>query len=193
MKLFPVVALIGKSGAGKSRLAYETHLRHPQAFNFITSYTTRPFRTEGLDAVTDPLIYHPPITPERVKEGVATGEFFYFVQFGETNGVPNLYTNSRRNIENALSERVGVIALVESAVPLFRNEGYDVVVVQVRPVNQKQAVTRNDASRVAADALRSQDPLRYDYRIDNDFNEGGLDQAVRELRTILDIEHGLKA
>lgn len=163
--MFPIIAVVGPSGAGKSTLIDAVVAKLPNKLDRIVSFTTRPQRNEA------DLLYYEFVDRAEVERRRTAG---IIVQNIEFNG--NCYGTDRPHIEKVLSNKMGILAVVEHGIQTYIDAGIPIVVVKIEPKGFVQP-----ESRKTADALRAQIPIKIDKTIINDFAPGGFKQAVREL------------
>ncbi len=165
LNMFPVIAIVGPSGAGKSTMMDEVVRRIPNKVDRIVSFTTRPQRNEA------DLLYYEFVDRAEVERRRAAG---IVVQYVEFNG--NYYGTDWPHIKKVLDHKLGILAVVEHGIQTYIDAGIPIIVVKIEPKGFVQP-----ASRVAADALRAQIPIKIDKTIVNNFAEGGFKKAVDEL------------
>ncbi len=167
MKTNTLIAVVAKSGVGKSTLILEVVKRFPDRLAIVKSLTTRPSR----GAEDEPFYEH--VSREEFRRRRDANRILQSTEYAG-----NLYGNDREHVEAILSHRVGISALVEPSVIRFRELSYDVRVVKI--IAAEGGVNRGDA-RNAADAARAKTELPADLTIVNSFTPGGKERACDEL------------
>lgn len=174
MNLHPIIAFVGPSGAGKTSMVIELKRRHPGSTLFIRTLTSRPFRN-----AEDELFYIS--TPkEEILAMHARGEIFQLLEYAG-----NFYATRWDDMRSWLAQGVGLMALIEEAVDLYRN-AFPVIVIKIRPTG---AYSNRDAIREAADAKRDAIDVRPDLVIENAFDTEHPDEALK--KTVDQIENFL--
>lgn len=162
-----IFAFVGPSGSGKSTLIAEMLRRFPDRLAVIKSVTTRPKRS-----AEDDMNYRF-IT---VEEGDALMDAGRLIQGVHYAG--NFYGNDRKDVEDVFaSGKHGITALVEDGVRNFRNAGFRVAAVAVRPVGNIDPRTEE---RRIQDAKRASELFLPDIEIENRFVHGGLGRAIED-------------
>ena len=163
--MYPIIAIVGPSGAGKTTLMDRAILAMPTKLDRIQSFTTRARRSEA-DG-----LYYEFVTREEVEKRQAKG---IIVQLIEFNG--NYYGTDKPHVEGVLKNKIGILAVVEHGIQTYIDAGIRVVVVKIEPIGYKTREGRADADR-----LREQISIRIDKAIVNDFAPGGIEKATEEL------------
>lgn len=171
MKLHPFIGLIGPSGAGKTTLISQALAQLPDQVTIIRSVTTRPRR-----GPEDDLSYEF-ITREEILERHTAG---HLVNLSEYAGY--FYGFDRRVLNDALQNKIGLQALVESAIEPLRNAGYDLRIVKIIPEGK---IDSRSHARNLADQERSKQTYAADLSIYNRFVSGGQEQATKEFISYL--------
>lgn len=161
--MHPILALVGPSGSGKTTILDELHRRHPNKTLFIRTLTSRPFR-----GPEDEKCYIP-ASKEEIIEMQGRGEIFQILPYAG-----NLYATRRTDLKMWLSQGVGLMALVDDAVDLYRSE-FELVVVKIRPTGQW---ANRDSIRAAADLKRDEIDIRPDLVIENFFDPSHPDVGL---------------
>ena len=167
----PILGLVGPSGSGKSTLIKAMVAKHPEKLEISRSLTTRPRRGDEDD------LFYTFTTPEDVRDRQARGLLTHFAEYAG-----NLYATDRNELDELLSHKIGIAALVEDGVRALRKAGYRVIVVKIQPEHYESS---SDAERRQADQIRAQTGLEADHTITNSFDPGGLERSLGELETIL--------
>lgn len=175
MNRHPIIAFVGPSGAGKTSMVIELKRRHPDATLFIRTLTSRPFRN-----AEDELFYIS--TPkEEILAMQTRGEIFQILEYAG-----NYYATRWDDLRTWLTQGVGLMALIEEAVDLYRS-AFPMVIIKVRPTG---AYSNRDATRAAADAKRDAIDVQPDLLIENAFDGEHPEQALKN--TVDHIESFLK-
>ncbi len=165
--MYPLIAIVGPSGAGKTTLILRTLERLSGRLAIVRSITTRPPR-ESQDG-----LFYELIPRKEFERRIANGRVLQSIEYAG-----NLYGNDREEVQRVLSEKIGIAALVEQSISNFREAGYRVIVVRIIPHGH---TPRERGGRAAADAARLKLNLSTDHTIVNSFEPGGLDKATAEL------------
>ena len=167
-----IFGIVGQSGAGKSTLIVEIVKLLPQRAAIVKSLTTREKRSEE-----DELFYNF-LTLEEMKRRESEKRL---VQVSEYAG--NLYANDRQELNDLLTQRYGITALVEDGVQNLRRAGYNVTVIKILPVHHQPNATA--ASRAVEDAKRASINMPADVVLNNSFEPGGKEKAIEQLYRII--------
>ncbi|MHB8831109.1 MAG: ATP-binding cassette domain-containing protein [Patescibacteria group bacterium] len=167
----PFLGLVGPSGSGKSTLIKAMVAKYPEKLEISRSLTTRPRRGDEDD------LFYTFTTPEDVRDRQARGLLTHFAEYAG-----NLYATDRNELDELLSHKIGIAALVEDGVRALRKAGYRVIVVKIQPEHYESS---SDAERRQADQIRAQSGLKADHVVTNSFDPGGLERSLGELETIL--------
>jgi guanylate kinase len=168
---FPILGLVGPSGSGKSTLIKALVAKHPEMVSISRSLTTRPKRNEE-----DEFFYRF-TTPGDVRSRESQGRLTHVAEYAG-----HLYATDKAELNQLLSEKIGIAALVESGVRFLRQVGYRVIVIRIIPENSD---IRVDESRQRADTERAKDGVEADHVIINSFLAGGMERSLARLETIL--------
>ena len=163
-----IFALVGPSGAGKTRLILECIKRLGGEIASLPCFTTRPRR--GPD--DDPFYVFVSEEEIRRQEVFATFEYGGY-----------LYASTHRVPRAILSDRPAICALTEQGVLNHRGAGYEVITIHVIPSGEWDA---RSLERARADTAR-EGSIPYDHQIVNNFAPGGFEQAIRQLIEIISI------
>lgn len=187
-----ILGLVGPSGSGKSTLIKALIAKYPDKLEISRSLTTRPKRGDEDD------LFYTFTTPEDVKQRLADGHLTHYAEYAG-----NLYATDRLELDELLSRKVGIAALVEDGVRSLRKAGYRVIVVKIRPQTiplseiatlrpTTLAMTERteDEVRRVADEQRAKTGLDADFEIVNSFEEGGLERSVGEMSGIVESYFG---
>ena len=169
-----ILAFVGSSKAGKTRLMRALVEADPERFAILTSTVTRPPRpTDENDAFV-----HAFVNLEQMQGMLARREVWAPVEYAG-----NWYAVQKAHAARILANHIGVIAFVESVVEEYRRQGFTVYTVHVEALNVAQEVTREDEeARATADKARAQTPFRHTWKLLNDFGPGGFDRTLAQLR-----------
>lgn len=118
------------------------------------------------------------ISVDTFQERAAEGRFFQQAFFGG-----NYYGCDRAETDTVVTEKLGVIVLVQQSVADFRAVGYRLHVIEIIPEGH---TPRNEAQRLKDDEARAKIAMDYDARIVNSFAPGGFKKAADELANIVD-------
>ncbi len=178
--MHPILALVGPSGSGKTSILDELHRRHPTKTLFIRTLTSRPFR-----GPEDEKCYIPASKGE-ILEMQERGEIFQILPYAG-----NLYATRRADLHTWLNQGVGLMALIDDAVDLYRSE-FELVVVKIRPSGEW---ANRDSIRAEADLKRDEIDIRPDLVVENRFDltnpEGELMSVVALIENYLITHHVL--
>lgn len=166
MPSHPILALVGRSGVGKTTLMMELLTRLPDHVFPIRVLTTRERRGPEDDVFCRFTDAH------SIRRMQDNGELVQYLEYAG-----NVYGSTRADIDHALSQGIGIQAYVESGIVDLRNAGYTVIPIKIisdQPMDREEA-------RKAADAERERIPIDYALTVENRFEEGGLEQAVNDL------------
>ena len=159
---------VGHSGSGKSELIKQMVRYFPDTFKPVKTFTTRPKRDEE-----DDLFYHF-VTKEYIdvmeEEGVLVEKIAY---------AGNIYATSKIQIEETLKTHNGLMAVTEHAITQLKRSGFPIYSISVWPLAKPEDIRSSE--RKEEDKRRMSVPFKPNFIIINSFEEGGLDEAVREL------------
>lgn len=157
-------ALLGPTGCGKSELVKLMLARHPGMLADIASFTTREPREDD-----EPGAYRF-VKRDEFERMIAADEL---VQWSEYGG--NLYGDDRASLEAVYAAgKFPIRPLVEPSVLKFREAGYPVFAIGVRPV---LGYKPRSPERAQADTERAR-LLKPDVSLRNSFAPGGLQEAA---------------
>lgn len=172
MKRYPFIGLVGPSGSGKTTLITEAIRHLPEHVAIMRSTTTRPRRGPEDDASYEFIARDEMLTRNEQGRLVNVSEY-----------AGNLYAFDRDILNQTLQQRIGIQALVESAIDPLRDAGYDLRIVRIMPIGD---IDQRSDARTTADkhrqALFSYTP---DKIIENHFQQGGKEHAVETFLTYL--------
>lgn len=160
-----IIAVIGPSGGGKTRLITEASHRCDDVM-IVRSVTTRPKRDE------DRLFYrHVSVIEMAVL--FEQKQLARAVRYGG-----HFYGTDRGEIDFALNQGHGILATVPEGVLQLRRAGYLTRVVRIIPMFHEETT---DADRRKDDRTNMEFPLEPDLEIINSFSNGGKEQAAGQL------------
>lgn len=164
---YPIVALVGTSGGGKTSLLLEMIRRYPDKCAALKSKVTRPRRNEQ-DG-----IFYDFINFEDFAELERQGRLFQTVTFGG-----HRYGCDREQTNAVVSQKIGLIVLVQQSIVDFQKAGYVLHLVQIIPDGHRP---RNEEKRIQDDLEREKIVLPYSLTIVNSFSPGGFEKAANVL------------
>lgn len=171
MNKYPLIGLVGPSGAGKTTILLELVKRFPEAIGIVTSLTTRPSR-----GAEDDLFFRR-ATHSEILNLQKQGKLF---QVSEYAG--NFYANDHQSVDALLSTKSGIMAIVEQGIKNFRQAGYDVITIHIVPEGYQIS---SDEKRRVDDRERAKELPMADFRVVNSFEPGGLEKAIEEVIAFL--------
>lgn len=124
----------GPSGAGKDSVLHRFNEYHPDYFQKVVSYTTRPMRKGDVNGVD----YHF-ITLEEFKKGIERDEFLEFENvYGDT-----FYGSKKKDVENALKSGKNVIMVIDvSGAATIKQKMKDAVSLFILPPSFEELAQR---------------------------------------------------
>jgi guanylate kinase len=159
-----IFAFVGASGSGKSTIMVELLNFFPH-LEIIKSTSTRARRDE-----TDDLFY------KFVDETYMTASENQNNFLNHTEYAGNHYAYEKSVVDQVLLAHCGMFAIVESAIPILADKGYDLKLIKVIP--DRDWTHERALEREKADAARSTNELTFDLILENSFKPGGLDKSV---------------
>ncbi|HRH31947.1 MAG TPA: hypothetical protein PLK06_01350 [bacterium] len=171
MQAYPIIVLVGPSGAGKTALLLEMLKRFPDQTAAIKSKVTRPQRNEQ-DGIFYDFLSESEFERLRIE-----GCIFQTAHYAGHN-----YGCERKQTDAVVQQKIGLVVLVQQSVADFIAAGYKLVLIEIIPEGY---TPRTENHRVEADKARIAVPLLYDYRIINSFAPGGFERAAHELSQII--------
>ena len=166
MQQNPIIALVGKSGVGKTTLMMELLKQIPKRVAPIVVLTNRPKRGPEDE------IFCRFVDANYIQDQRARGLLAQYLEYGGS-----VYGCAKADIDKALSHGIGLQAYVESGIDELRKNGYRVFPVQV---TTDQETYRNE-QRLKEDDERGTRQVEYALTLTNSFKPGGLEKAVQEL------------
>ncbi len=162
--MYPFIGLVGPSGSGKTTLIMEAIRALPDQVTMMRSVTTRPRR--GPEDVASYTF----VTGEEILKRHTEGHLVNLSEYAN-----NLYAFDRRVLDATLTTRIGIQALVESAIQPLRQAGYNLHIVRIIP---EGTIDQRDPVRIIADQERTKDSPKADLTINNRFIPGGREAAA---------------
>lgn len=161
-----IFAFVGASGSGKSTLMIELLNFFPH-LSIIKSTSTRPRRDE-----MDDLFYN-----------LVDAE--YIANFKDKfltleNFAGNHYAYEKRMLDEVLSQRCGMFAIIEPTIQKLINHGYDLTTIKVLP-GRNWEMERTKLRRAADQERANANQIEFDFILENSFTSGGLEKSVEKL------------
>ena len=172
MQKYPIIALVGTSGGGKTTLLLEMIKRYPKVCAALKSKVTRARRNEQ-DG-----IFYDFVSFEEFAELEAQGRLFQTATFGG-----HRYGCDRAQTDAIVADHIGLVVLVQQSVADFKTAGYRMCLIEIIPEGHR---ARPEPQRMLDDAERAKIKLNYDATIINSFAPGGFQKAANELASIVD-------
>ncbi len=170
-----IFAFVGPSGCGKTSIMEALLKKHGRRVGFVKTVTTRAPRAPEENAL------YTFVTTEAFMELLAKNRL---LQHGEVYYAGHWYDNDRADVDAVFEAgKVGICALVEKSIATFRDAGYRVVMIRVRP---KGGHDGRSEERRRLDEERERDGPKPDHVIVNDFaHPKGLRRAVAAAERII--------
>ncbi len=170
-----IFAFIGPSGCGKTSIIEALLEKYGHRLSFVKTVTTRPPRSpkeHALYTFVSTMEFMDLLADKRLLQN---GKAFY---------AENWYDNDRADIDTIFAAgKIGICALLENSIATFREAGYEVVTIRVRPIGGHDG--RTEARRIA-DEERERNGPTPDAVIENDFSDPhGLVRAVNGAEAIV--------
>ncbi len=170
MTKYPIIALVGHSGSGKTTIMEKVLERLPDDVFRIKYLTSRPKR----DASDDLSYYF--LTPEEFKRMEDNGELATHTEYSGFH-----YGTSHANLA-MLAEKFGIQAYTQQSIENIRKAGYEVIAVKIVP---DKVDYRGNEKRRQDDIDREKIDVGHELILENSFQPGGLEKAVDELAAFI--------
>lgn len=168
---FPIIALVGHSGVGKTTIMDRILERMPNDVFRIRYLTSRPWRDP-----TDDLNYLF-LTAEEFDRMDAAGELASHTEF-----TGRRYGTARADLDETLAKGFGIQAYTQQSIRNIRGAGYEVIAVKIVADDFEH---REGEGRKDADIERDKIDVGHVLTIRNSFGPGGLEHAVGELEAFI--------
>lgn len=166
MQQNPIIALVGKSGVGKTTLMMELLKRLSEKVAPIVVLTNRPKRGPEDE------IFCRFVDANYIQNQRDQGLLVQYLEYGGS-----VYGCAKADIDKALAHGIGLQAYVESGIADLRKHGYRVFPIKV--ITDQE--TYRSEERAKEDDKRDTHPVQYALTLQNSFTPGGLEKAVQEL------------
>jgi len=170
MKRFPIIALVGHSGVGKSTLMDRILERMPHDAFRIRYLTSRPWREASDD------VNYRFLTAEEFGRMDANGELATHTEY-----IGHHYGTAHADLEE-LKHKFGIQAYTQQSLQNIRRSGYDVIVVKIVA---DTLTYREDDIRRKEDMERDKIDVGEQLILENSFAPGGLEQATDRLEAFI--------
>jgi guanylate kinase len=170
-----IFAFVGPSGCGKTTVMEALLKKHKQRLGFVKTVTTRPSRAPEEAAL------YTFVSTEQFMELLAANRL---LQQGSVYYAGNWYDNDRADVDAVFAAgKVGICALVENSVTTFREAGYEVIMVRIKPLGAHDG--RSEERRVI-DQERERGGPKADAVIVNDFTHPkGATRVVASAESVI--------
>ncbi len=175
---FPLFALVGPGGAGKTELSVRLLNLWPlrdRPLSYVRTLTDRAPRSRKQEE----LIPYEFVDRRRILSLRGRNRL---AECAPHAG--HFYAVTHAEIRRALADGPAVMALTEDGCRTFAQAGYHVVPIRIVPVNRPKRLTPTDPARLADDAERAKHPPDFYAEIENDFAADGLARALAALNDL---------
>lgn len=170
MTRFPIIALVGHSGVGKSTLMERILERMPDDVFRIRYLTSRPWREASDD------VNYRFLTAEEFERMDANGELATHTEY-----IGHHYGTAHADLKE-LDHAFGIQAYTQQSLQRIRLSGYDVIVVKIV---SDTLTYREDEVRMKEDLERDKIDVGQSLVLENSFAPGGLEKATDELEAFI--------